>query len=178
MAVLNQTKMREMARITELKAYGILDTANEPIFDEIVKRAACKFGAPIALISLIDENRQWFKARHGLLPQETPRTISFCTHAIRGSGVFVVDDAQKDERFKENPLVTDDPHIRFYAGAPLKTHGGKRIGTLCIIDRVVREQFSEAARVQLEQMALEVMTAIEARARTKTERAASGIHAS
>lgn len=164
------TEDQENRRVNELKAYGILDTKNEPEFDRIVRRAAQMFEAPIALISLIDENRQWFKARHGLAPPETPRLISFCTHAISGPEVFVVEDATEDDRFNDNPLVTGDPNIRFYAGAPLKTATGRRVGTLCVIDRSSREEFSEAARRQLERMAEEVMDAMETR---KTKNAAS-----
>ena len=157
-----QEQIDEQRRVGELKAYGLLDTPNEPVFDAIVKRAASAFDTPIALISLIDENRQWFEARHGLEPAETPRAISFCTHAIRGPQVMVVEDASKDDRFETNPLVTGDPNIRFYAGAPLKTATGRRIGTLCIIGREARG-FSEAAQQRLQEMAEEVMTAVEQR---------------
>jgi GAF domain-containing protein len=153
----------EEDRLAELKAYGLLDTPNEPAFDAIVRKAASTFGTPIALISLIDEERQWFKARHGLAPAETPRAISFCTHAIRSSEVMVVEDATKDERFAANPLVTGDPNIRFYAGAPLKTVSGRRIGTLCVIGREARGDFSETSQQRLQQMAQEVMTAVEQR---------------
>lgn len=163
---------QEKRRVRELKAYGILDTANEPAFDQIVRRAAKIFDTPIALVSLIDENRQWFKARYGLIPSETPRAISFCTHAIQGSDVFVVEDASSDERFSDNPLVVDDPNIRFYAGAPLKTSTGRRIGTLCIIDRKKRTDLSDGAKRQLERMAAEVMEAIEARKAKATLRRA------
>lgn len=153
----------ERRRIAELNGYGLLDTENEPEFDEIVKSAARVFGTPIALISLVDEERQWFKARHGLDAAETPRTISFCTHAIQGAAPFVVSDASKDERFAASPLVTGDPNIRFYAGAPLKTPTGRRIGTLCVIDSEARGAMSAEARQCLEEMAAEVMVAIEAR---------------
>lgn len=158
-------QQKELRRSNELKAYGLLDTANEPVFDDIVKAAARKFGVPIALISLIGDDRQWFKARHGIEAAETPRTISFCTHAIKGSEVFVVTDATKDERFIANPLVTGDPNIRFYAGAPLKTSTGRRIGTLCVIDRQARHAFSDAARQALQDMAMDVMQAVEERSR-------------
>ncbi len=121
------------------------------------------FGAPIALVSLIDEKRQWFKARYGLDAQETPRTISFCTHAIEGPEVFVVHDALSDRRFKSNPLVTGDPLMRFHAGAPLRTPTGRRIGTLCILDQRPRTEFSDVARRQLEEMAEQVMAAVSAR---------------
>jgi GAF domain-containing protein len=153
----------EQRRLSELKAYGLLDTENEPAFDDIVRSAARRFGVPIALISLIDEDRQWFKARHGLAPSETPRTISFCTHAIEGAEVFVVEDAKRDLRFADNPLVKGDPRVRFYAGAPLKTGSGRRIGTLCIIDTSARATFSQEARDALEAMAAEVMQAVDER---------------
>lgn len=162
--------------MAELKGYGILDTADEPPFDEIVKKAANAFKTSIALVSLIDEDRQWFKARYGLLARETPRTISFCTHAIEGSDVFVVTDATQDERFASNPLVTGEPNIRFYAGAPLRTPSGQRIGTLCVIDTSPREDFSQAGRRILQRLAGEVMEAVEerknGRAATKRERRA------
>lgn len=165
----NRDGSPERARIGELKGYGLLDTPNEPIFDDFVKQAARTFGVPIALISLIDEDRQWFKARHGLAPPETPRTISFCTHAIQGPEVMVVNDARKDERFEDNPMVMGDPNIRFYAGAPLKTPTGRRIGTLCVIDRSARADFPEAARQRLEEMAREVMEAVETRKQRRAD---------
>jgi GAF domain-containing protein len=153
----------EPTRLAELKGYGVLDTPNEAEFDAIVREAAAALGVPIALISLIDENRQWFKARVGLEPQETPRSISFCTHAIRGPDVFVVNDAQADPRFSENPLVTGDPNIRFYAGAPLRTSTGKRIGTLCVIDSMARPQLTERDTARLTLLAEKTMQALERR---------------
>lgn len=153
----------EPARLAELKGYGVLDTPNEAEFDAIVREAAAALGVPIALISLIDENRQWFKARVGLEPQETPRSISFCTHAIRGPDVFVVNDATADTRFSKNPLVTGDPNIRFYAGAPLRTASGRRIGTLCVIDRLARPQLTEQDIARLTLLAEKTMQALERR---------------
>lgn len=157
----------ENERISALKGYGVLDTPNETEFDEIVRKAARVLGSPIALISLIDENRQWFKAKVGLGASETPRSISFCTHAIRGSDIFIVEDATKDERFAENPLVTGDPNIRFYAGTPLKTASGQRIGTLCVIDNKPHKAPSEAEIEQLATLADETMDAIERRAKRR-----------
>ena len=153
----------EAQRISALKGYGVLDTPNEPQFDAIVRDAAKRLGAPIALISLIDENRQWFKAKVGLEPLETPRNISFCTHAIRGPDVFVVNDATKDDRFSSNPLVTGNPNICFYAGAPLKTEAGQRIGTLCIIDNKPRGALTDNQRSELESLARRTVAAFELR---------------
>jgi len=153
------------ARVNALKGYGILDSPNEPEFDAIVRQVASEFQAPIALISLLDEHRQWFKARIGLAASQTPLTISFCTHAVRGTEVFEVQNASEDARFRDNPLVTGDPNIRFYAGAPLRTSTGARIGTLCIIDQQPREKLSEPERLRLTAMADRVMTTMEARRR-------------
>lgn len=155
----------ECGRISALKGYGVLDTPNEAEFDCIVREAAASFGAPIALVCLIDEQRQWFKAKVGLEPTETPRAISFCTHAIRGSDIFVVEDAQADHRFATNPMVTGTPNIRFYAGAPLKTPTGMRIGTLCVIDSKARRPLTGLQKAQLERLACRTMQALERRRR-------------
>lgn len=128
----------EQQRLEALRALLILDTPPEERFDRIVEFAAAEFDIPIALISLIDENRQWFKARTGLGVCETPRDISFCGHAIHCDKVLVVPDARVDERFVDNPLVLGEPYIRFYAGAPLIMPDGQAIGTLCLIDTRVR----------------------------------------
>lgn len=128
----------EQQRLEALRALLILDTPPEERFDRIVEFAAAEFDVPIALISLIDENRQWFKARTGLGVCETPRDISFCGHAIHCDKVLVVPDARVDERFVDNPLVLGEPYIRFYAGAPLIMPDGQAIGTLCLIDTRVR----------------------------------------
>ncbi len=124
----------EPARLAALYATGLLDTAPEERFDRITRLAARLFDVPIALISLVDAKRQWFKSRQGLPVSETPRDISFCGHAILGNDPLVVADAAADPRFADNPLVTGAPHIRFYAGVPLATPQGHRLGTLCLID--------------------------------------------
>lgn len=130
--------VNEPQRLEALRALLILDTPPEERFDRIVEFAAAEFDVPIALLSLIDEKRQWFKSRIGIGLCETPRDISFCGHAIHCSDVLVVPDARVDERFVDNPLVLGAPFIRFYAGAPLIMPKGQAIGTLCLIDTKVR----------------------------------------
>lgn len=130
---------REALRIEALRDYKILDTEPHPAFDAVTKAAALAFDVPMALVSLVDENRQWFKSKVGLDACETPRDISFCTHAIKGVDAFIVEDALEDERFKDNPLVVGEPHIRFYAGMPLIDGDGFALGTLCIIDKKPRQ---------------------------------------
>ncbi|MGB5606910.1 MAG: sensor domain-containing diguanylate cyclase [Gammaproteobacteria bacterium] len=132
----------EVTRIDTLRALNILDTSPEERFDRLTRLAKRLFGVPIALVSLVDEDRQWFKSCQGLSASETPRDISFCGHAILGDDIFLVSNAAQDERFHDNPLVTNEPHIRFYAGCPLTVPNGSKLGTLCIIDREPRE-FSE-----------------------------------
>jgi GAF domain-containing protein len=129
----------EAERLAALYELLILDTPPEERFNKIVAFAANEFEAPIVLVSLIDEHRQWFKANYGLDAQETGRDISFCGHAILQPDIMVVPDAAADERFANNPLVTGYPNIRFYAGAPLAMPSGHRIGTLCVIDSKPRQ---------------------------------------
>lgn len=150
------------ARLSELKRLLILDTAEEKAYDDITRMAAALLGTPIALISLVDENRQWFKSRVGLQAQETPREMAFCAHAVVSQAPLIVEDATKDDRFVANPLVTGDPSIRFYAGAPLTTRNGQTLGTLCVIDTEPR-QITQRQMEQLQFMARQVITMLEER---------------
>jgi diguanylate cyclase (GGDEF)-like protein len=133
----------EETRLKTLKSLDVLDTEPEERFDRLTRMSKRLFGVPIALVSLVDENRQWFKSCVGLDVSETPRDISFCGHAILGSDIFVIPDAAKDERFADNPLVVNEPKIRFYAGCPLRSRNGSKLGTLCIIDREPRNLTAE-----------------------------------
>ena len=133
----------EAARLAALRDLEILDTPPEERFDRITRIAQRHFGVQMALVSLVDAGRQWFKSRQGLDASETPRDISFCGHAILGDDVFHVSDARNDSRFADNPLVCGGPEIRFYAAAPLRAPGGERVGTLCIIDRAPRKLDAE-----------------------------------
>ena len=125
---------REKARLDELRRYGILDTATDEAFDRITALAADLLQVPIALITLVDEQRQWFKSAHGLEASSTPREGGFCTYTVSCETLTVIDDATADPRFAAHPMVLGDPHIRLYAGAPLKTRDGYVLGTLCVID--------------------------------------------
>lgn len=150
----------ESERLRRLRRYGILDTPPSPRFDRIARLAGRLLDCPIALISLVDEQRQWFKARVGLEVTETSRADAFCAHTILGKEVLVVNDAATDPRFSDNPLVLGQPDIRFYAGAPLIVSGGLAMGSLCVIDRKPRE-LDEAGRAVLADLAQIVVDAME-----------------
>lgn len=157
----------EPARLKALHRYNILDTLPEETYDRITRLASRLLDAPVALISLVDSDRQWFKSAQGLEVQETPRSMAFCAHAILGDEVMIVSNASNDPRFQNNPLVTGDPNIRFYAGAPLKTHDGHHIGTLCVMDRQERVRFSEDDTALLADLAHIVMDELELRITTR-----------
>jgi PAS domain S-box-containing protein len=154
--------LQEAARLEALRALEILDTAPEEAFDELAALAALICQVPIAFISFIDEGRQWFKARLGWTAAETPRDVSFCTHTIMQRDLFIVRDAMTDERFANNSLVTTDPGVRFYAGAPLVTPDGHALGALCVMDRQPRELTAEQARA-LRMLSHQAVALLEAR---------------
>jgi|GEM_PF-1537790 len=161
------TSRLEDRRIKVLESFAILDTEAEAAFDRLTELAAAFYQSPIALVSLIDRDRQWFKSKVGIDASETPRSLAFCDHAIRGNDVFIVNDATQDPRFADNPLVTNDPAIRFYAGAPVITPDGYRLGTLCVIDRVSRPEFKAEDAEQLRLLADVVMSELELRLRNR-----------
>jgi anti-sigma regulatory factor (Ser/Thr protein kinase) len=173
----------EIARLAALRAYRILDTEPEGRFDDLAVLASHICGTPIALISVVDADRQWFKSRIGLTFVETSRAVSFCTHSIQQRDIMVVPDAREDERLRDNPHVTGEPHIRFYAGAPLITRDGYALGTLCVIDRVPRQLTDEQmqalnalrrqteAQLELRRSLKELERALEERDRAETKQA-------
>lgn len=128
----------EAERLAALRTLQLLDTEPEERFDRLTRMAKRIFQVPIALLTLVDDDRQWFKSCFGINDRQTSRDISFCGHAILGRGTFVIENTLADVRFADNPMVTDDPKIRFYAGTPIRTESGFPIGTLCIIDQVAR----------------------------------------
>ena len=140
------TSPDEEARLRTLRELAILDTPADERFDRVTRLASRLFDVPIALFSLVDEDRQWFKSRAGLDLTETSREVSFCSHTILDDDPMVVTDATADERFQHNPLVTGSPEIRFYAGYPVRAPDGSRVGTLCIIDHRPRELDDEDAQ--------------------------------
>ncbi|NOI79549.1 sensor domain-containing diguanylate cyclase [Vibrio tubiashii] len=129
----------EAQRLNALEQLDILDTDSEERFDRVTRLARRLFDVPIAVVSLVDSDRQWFKSCYGIDAQETPRDVSFCGHAILGTDPFIISDATKDERFADNPLVVGEPGVRFYAGVPLVHHDDSMLGTLCVIDTKPRQ---------------------------------------
>lgn len=152
----------EADRLRALESYDVLDTPAEADFDDLARIAAQICGTPMALISLVDARRQWFKSALGLSVSETPREIAFCNHAIRAPDMFSVEDASRDPRFAENPLVTGDPNLRFYTGAPLLSPEGYPLGTLCVLD-TKPGRLTEAQRQALAALARQVVTQLELR---------------
>jgi GAF domain-containing protein len=151
----------EAARVAALNRYAILDSEPEQSFDDLVTLAAHICQTPMAMLSLVDDHRQWFKSKYGVQVRETPRDSSICAHAIKQGDLFIIPDTLKDDRFRENPLVTGEPHIRFYAGTPLVNEDGYALGTLCVVDREPREldaaqkeAISALGRLALRQMEL------------------------
>lgn len=173
----------EAARLEALHRYRILDTEPERSFDDLTLLASHICGTPMALISLVDADRQWFKSRIGIPISETARAVSFCGHAINHRDLFIVPDARHDERFRDNQLVTGAPEIRFYAGAPLVTPDGHALGTLCVLDRVARTLSRDQlealtalchqteAQLELRRHVLELERALEERDRAQAEQA-------
>jgi GAF domain-containing protein len=141
-AVAHKPRWSEAERLAALYAYDILDTLPEQEFDELARIAAYVCSAPIALVNFLAEDRQWFKAEIGLGRKETPIDLAFCTHAILQPDLFVVPDTTQDIRFNCNPLVTEEPYLRFYAGALIVTNAGVPVGTLCVLDYVPRPGIS------------------------------------
>jgi len=166
----------EKKRLEVLWQYDVLDTVPERVFDDLTELAASICESPIAMITLVDEKRQWFKSKVGVTLNETSRDISFCAHAIVQQELFIVPDASKDARFADSPLVTGAPNIRFYAGAPLITPDGHALGTLCVIDKVPHDLRPDQKRA-LQILSRHVMTQLELRrhslelAKEKKERA-------
>jgi diguanylate cyclase len=159
-----QAPLEETQRLRSLVSYDVLDTPPEAMFDELARMAASICDVPIAMVSFVDEMRQWFKATVGLEISETPREMAFCAHAIQSSGPFIVPNTLVDPRFANNPLVTGNPHIRFYAGAPLIAADGRALGTLCVIDKVARDLSPERVEA-LQLLAKHVMAHLELRKR-------------
>ena len=152
----------EQERLSALRSYNIMDTIEEDDYDRFTEMAALICDTPVSLITLLDENRQWFKSKKGIGVRETPRDIAFCHHAIQQDNLFEIPDATADSRFKENPLVTGDPNIRFYAGQPLIDAHNHNLGTLCVIDKMPRNLNAKQKRL-IELLAGEVTKLIVSR---------------
>jgi PAS domain S-box-containing protein len=175
---INPLPENEALRLAALRQYGILDTADEQDFEDLVSLAAVMFGTPIAVITFIDEQRQWFKAKRGIDFKETSRRVSFCSHTILTDGIKVIFDASRDELFAANPLVIDAPHIRFYAGIPLTTCEGFRIGALAVMDNKPMS-FSGEKLSSLKLLAKQTMKLLDQRLKPRTripEQKSAGAH--
>ena len=156
----------ETARLKKLNSLDVLDTLEEEAYDDLTFLAAQICNTPISLVSLVDQSRQWFKSHHGLDARETPREYAYCGHVIHQDDILVVEDTKQDERFKDNPLVTGEPNIRFYAGAPLIFENDIRIGTLCVIDTKSRT-LSQKQQLSLQALSRQVVAQLELRLRLK-----------
>jgi len=163
----------EAARMAALARFDILDSDPEREFDDLARLASQICGTPYALITLVDRDRQWFKARVGVEARETPRSVSVCAHAILRHDPLVVPDATKDSRFSDNPLVKGGPGFHFYAGAPLVTNDGQAIGTICVLDRVARQLDPDQIE-SLRALSRQVVSQLELRRRVRAERGRSG----
>jgi GAF domain-containing protein len=152
----------EAERLKALQQFEILDTKAEKVFDDLTRLAIYICKTPIALITLVDSDRQWFKSRIGMSQFETARDVSFCAHAILQTDSLIVPDTLQDERFKSNPLVVSEPHLRFYAGSPLTTAEGYKLGTLCVIDNIPRE-LSDGQVAALKTLSYQAMMQLELR---------------
>lgn len=173
------TPHEERARLATLHRYRILDTEPEQRFDDLALLASQICGVPMALITLVDADRQWFKSRVGVADTETPRSMSFCSHAMLEPHIFLVPDALEDDRFRNNPLVTGDPHIRFYAGTSLVSREGQPLGALCVADHVPRKLTDDQmaaldalrrqvqAQLELRRNLIDLQSALEARDRAE-----------
>jgi hypothetical protein len=158
---------KEADRLAELHRYDILDTAPEEQFDRIANLARVLFDTPMASVTLVDRDRQWFKAKIGIDDDETSRDLSFCSRAMENEGVFVVQNAKEDPRFADNALVTGGPQIRFYAGAPLRSSNGQNLGAVCVISPTPRDDFSAADQDKLKVLARIVEAEMELRLRAR-----------
>ena len=175
-AIAAPSPSNEAKRLQKLLSYRVLDTSPEPIYDEITATAARICNTPIALISLIDVGRQWFKSKVGINATQTPRNHAFCAYTILQEEVMIVSDTWRDERFANNPLTTGAPHIRFYAGAPLMSAEGFALGSLCVIDTQPRQLTLSQVRT-LKQLANDTVNQLERQLLTQqVQREASQQH--